>query len=172
MSGGTAARGTVAVRDICQAARHEAVWLPVGSGVTDADGRCKGLLQRQLSDLYPPPSTATAASLSPGSPALSAPSALPSPPLNTPPSTSGHREAEPAGSGTDRQSGVVKAAPLRASEFRLVFDAAPYLTAAHGTAGFFPLVSLHFRVAGGQDGERFHVPLLLSPFAFSTYRGS
>jgi 5-hydroxyisourate hydrolase len=39
-----------------------------------------------------------------------------------------------------------------------------------GTETFFPEVDLHFTVSDA--GEHYHVPLLLSPFAFSTYRGS
>ena len=37
------------------------------------------------------------------------------------------------------------------------------------TATFFPEVDLVFEVTGP---EHYHVPLLLSPFAYSTYRGS
>lgn len=37
------------------------------------------------------------------------------------------------------------------------------------TGGFYPEVSIVFRVAGG---EHHHVPLLLSPFGYTTYRGS
>jgi 5-hydroxyisourate hydrolase len=38
------------------------------------------------------------------------------------------------------------------------------------TGGFFPEVSVVFRVDG--DGGHLHVPLLLSPFGYTTYRGS
>jgi hydroxyisourate hydrolase len=48
-----------------------------------------------------------------------------------------------------------------AGELRLTFD----------TAGpFFPIVAVHFVVR--PDGGHHHVPLLLSPFGYSTYRGS
>ncbi len=50
----------------------------------------------------------------------------------------------------------------------LVFDTAAYF-AATGQSGFYPEVVITFRVA---DERHYHVPLLLSPFAFSTYRGS
>ena len=41
---------------------------------------------------------------------------------------------------------------------------------AHQPGGFYPEVAVTFTVA---DGERhYHVPLLLSPFGYSTYRGS
>ena len=49
-----------------------------------------------------------------------------------------------------------------------VLDTAGYF-AATGQAGFFPEVTLVFTVA---DASQHHVPLLLSPFAFSSYRGS
>jgi 5-hydroxyisourate hydrolase len=52
--------------------------------------------------------------------------------------------------------------------YRLVFDTGAYFAAAERT-GFYPEVSITFVV----DEERhYHVPLLLSPFAYSTYRGS
>jgi 5-hydroxyisourate hydrolase len=37
-------------------------------------------------------------------------------------------------------------------------------------AGFYPEVSVTFVVGHGE--EHYHVPLLLSPFGYSTYRGS
>ena len=51
---------------------------------------------------------------------------------------------------------------------RLVFDTGSYF-AATGQAGFYPEVTIAFSVAGERH---YHVPLLLSPFAYSTYRGS
>ncbi|MGP0223331.1 MULTISPECIES: hydroxyisourate hydrolase [unclassified Paenarthrobacter] len=53
--------------------------------------------------------------------------------------------------------------------YRLNFAIGDYY-AALGTDTFFPEVDLNFTVA--DTGEHYHVPLLLSPFAFSTYRGS
>ncbi|CAI5950526.1 unnamed protein product [Closterium sp. NIES-65] len=38
--------------------------------------------------------------------------------------------------------------------------------------GFFPSVSIVFQVLPEQEREHFHAPLLLSPFSYSTYRGS
>lgn len=52
--------------------------------------------------------------------------------------------------------------------YRLWFDVASY-AAATSQDIFFPEVSVTFTVA---DERHYHVPLLLSPFAFSTYRGS
>ncbi|GAA3086842.1 hydroxyisourate hydrolase [Streptosporangium carneum] len=52
---------------------------------------------------------------------------------------------------------------------RLVFDTGGYF-AARAVEAFYPEVSVDFTV--GDPDERYHVPLLLSPFAYSTYRGS
>ncbi|XP_071718420.1 uric acid degradation bifunctional protein TTL-like isoform X2 [Rutidosis leptorrhynchoides] len=45
-------------------------------------------------------------------------------------------------------------------------------TGKYNPHGFFPFVSVVFVVKESQKNEHFHVPLLLSPFSFSTYRGS
>ncbi|KAI7736227.1 hypothetical protein M8C21_022677 [Ambrosia artemisiifolia] len=45
-------------------------------------------------------------------------------------------------------------------------------TGKYNPDGFFPFVSIVFKVKESQKMEHFHVPLLLSPFSFSTYRGS
>ena len=42
--------------------------------------------------------------------------------------------------------------------------------AAAGTPCFYPSVEITFELA--EESEHYHVPLLLSPFAYSTYRGS
>lgn len=58
---------------------------------------------------------------------------------------------------------------LRPGVHRLVFATGDYF-AATGQTGFYPEVCLVFDAA---DPDRhYHVPLLLSPYAFSTYRGS
>lgn len=52
--------------------------------------------------------------------------------------------------------------------YRLTFEVAPYF-ASSGTPSFYPVVHITFTV----DAERhYHVPLLLSAYGFSTYRGS
>jgi 5-hydroxyisourate hydrolase len=58
---------------------------------------------------------------------------------------------------------------LGAGVHRLVFATGAYF-AATGQTGFYPEVSVVFEVT--DTGRHYHVPLLLSPFAFSTYRGS
>ena len=53
--------------------------------------------------------------------------------------------------------------------YRLVFDVAAY-SEATGQACFFPEVAITFALS--DPSQHHHVPLLLSPFAYSTYRGS
>lgn len=60
------------------------------------------------------------------------------------------------------------AADLPAGDLRLRFDTGAWY-AARGEVGFYPEVVVAFTVAAG---EHYHVPLLLSPFGYSTYRGS
>ena len=59
--------------------------------------------------------------------------------------------------------------PLQAATYQLVFEVAGYFRAA-ARAAFFERVTLEFHVA--DPSEHHHVPLLLSPFGYSTYRGS
>ncbi|QJY48166.1 hydroxyisourate hydrolase [Pseudonocardia broussonetiae] len=61
------------------------------------------------------------------------------------------------------------AADLAAGAHTLTFDTGGYF-AATGQTGFYPEVAVTFTVT--DPGEHHHVPLLLSPFAHSTYRGS
>lgn len=51
--------------------------------------------------------------------------------------------------------------------YRISFNTGKYCP-----AGFFPYVSIVFEIRESQKLEHFHVPLLFSPFSFSTYRGS
>jgi 5-hydroxyisourate hydrolase len=55
---------------------------------------------------------------------------------------------------------------LSAGTYRLVFDTAGYL----GSEAFFPEVVITFRADGVRP--KYHVPLLLSSYSYSTYRGS
>jgi 5-hydroxyisourate hydrolase len=57
--------------------------------------------------------------------------------------------------------------------FELVFEAGDYLAAtgqAEDGIGFLDDIPIRFGISDGQ--AHYHVPLLLSPFAYSTYRGS
>ncbi len=67
-----------------------------------------------------------------------------------------------------RVPGLV-AGTLRAGTHRLIFATGAWFE-AQGVDGFYPEVTVVFRV---EDPEaHHHVPLLLSPFGYSTYRGS
>ncbi|MGK8485537.1 hydroxyisourate hydrolase [Nocardia asiatica] len=57
---------------------------------------------------------------------------------------------------------------LEPGTYRLVFDTGAYF-AAREVETFYPEVAIAFAVT---EDRHYHVPLLLSPFAFSTYRGS
>jgi len=53
--------------------------------------------------------------------------------------------------------------------YRLTFDTAGYHMSL-GTSGLYPIVQVTFSV---RDGEtHFHIPLLLSPHGYTTYRGT
>lgn len=63
--------------------------------------------------------------------------------------------------------------PLEPGTYRLRFETGEYLDAEQ-TASLYPFVDITFHVTaqrGGADGH-LHVPLLLSPFGYSTYQGS
>ena len=80
----------------------------------------------------------------------------------------------PAGGGTTDADGRVRSLAagdgrLRPGAHRLVFATGAWFAAA-GREAFYPEVAITFTVAAGD--EHLHVPLLLAPYAYSTYRGS
>ncbi|GAA2119443.1 hydroxyisourate hydrolase [Nocardioides bigeumensis] len=58
--------------------------------------------------------------------------------------------------------------PLPTGDYRLRFDTGRWYE-FQGVAAFYPEVVVTFRI---QADEHHHVPLLLSPYGYSTYRGS
>lgn len=58
--------------------------------------------------------------------------------------------------------------PIGPGVYRLTFDTGSYHR-EHNVTPFFPEVQVVFTVR--QVGEQVHLPLLLSPFGYSTYRG-
>lgn len=58
---------------------------------------------------------------------------------------------------------------IEAGEYRLRFDTDSYFRVS-GRESFYRSVTIDFVVSAA--GEHYHVPLLLSPFGYSTYRGS
>jgi 5-hydroxyisourate hydrolase len=92
-----------------------------------------------------------------------------------------HTDDEGRGALVGTAAGTVDGAPVgtRASAeggaawpagtYRLVFDTGAYFR-AQGVDPFFPEVTVVFEVRDAD--QHYHVPLLLSPFGYSTYRGS
>lgn len=58
---------------------------------------------------------------------------------------------------------------LAAGIYRIAFDTDTYHR-ANGQPTFYPYAEIVFRIA--DPSQHFHIPLLLSPFGYSTYRGS
>jgi 5-hydroxyisourate hydrolase len=91
--------------------------------------------------------------------------------------------SRPDGGWLDVESGATDAdgryrfvAQTPPGMYRLVFGTGRYF-AARAVATFYPEVSIAFTIpepgdSAEADQAHFHVPLLLSPFAYSTYRGS
>ncbi|MEJ2152424.1 MAG: hydroxyisourate hydrolase [Gemmatimonadota bacterium] len=76
------------------------------------------------------------------------------------------------GSGTTDVDGRVAdllAATLESGEYRLRFETGAYFDQL-GTTVFYPYIEVAFSVA--HPTEHYHVPILINPFGYSTYRGS
>ena len=58
---------------------------------------------------------------------------------------------------------------LTAGIYRLRFDTGTYF-GSHNIDSLYPMVEVTFRVRDGE--QHFHIPLLLSPHGYTTYRGS
>ena len=71
--------------------------------------------------------------------------------------------------GDGRLRDLMKDASLTPGNYRLTFETEVYFRAL-GTEGFYPEVVVVFAVR--DSSTHYHVPLLLSPYGFSTYRGS
>jgi 5-hydroxyisourate hydrolase len=64
---------------------------------------------------------------------------------------------------------LIKSGTTDLGVYRLTFDINDYYR-AHRPAPFFPEIQVIFRA--GSEGEDVHLPLLVSPFGYSTYRGT
>lgn len=60
-------------------------------------------------------------------------------------------------------------APVAPGVYRLTFHTAEYF-AGLGGEGFYPEVTIAFEIKDA--AQHYHVPLLLNPYGYSTYRGS
>ncbi|MGR3433898.1 MAG: hydroxyisourate hydrolase [Shimia sp.] len=85
--------------------------------------------------------------------------------------------AEATTNGDGRTDGpILPVDRFQPGTYELLFFAGDYLRATHGAAGqalpdplFLDVVPIRFGMA---EGAHYHVPLLLSPYGYSTYRGS
>lgn len=78
------------------------------------------------------------------------------------------------GKGTTNADGRVSelvspAGSVAPGVYRLIFDTGKYF-AGQQSESFYPQVTIIFRLADA--AQHYHIPLLLSPFGYSTYRGS
>jgi 5-hydroxyisourate hydrolase len=70
---------------------------------------------------------------------------------------------------TDNDGRLWLPSMISAGVYRITFASGDYF-ATRGVPTFYPQVTITFEVTS--ESEHYHVPLLLSPFAYSTYRGS
>ena len=68
-----------------------------------------------------------------------------------------------------RAKGLLNGQQLEVGTYRLRFHVGPYFHAL-GRDAFYPYVEIVFQVRAAS--EHYHVPLLLNPYGYSTYRGS
>lgn len=83
----------------------------------------------------------------------------------------GPRWVEVATGTTDADGRITDLGPdtLFEGTYRLAFATLDYFD-AQGVDAFYPEITVAFRVTSAD--QHYHVPVLLSPFAYSTYRGS
>lgn len=77
------------------------------------------------------------------------------------------------GDGRNPEGALIDDASLKPGTYRLVFDVAAYFRARGVTLPdppFLERVPLDFGIA--HTDQHYHVPLLVSPWSYSTYRGS
>jgi 5-hydroxyisourate hydrolase len=81
----------------------------------------------------------------------------------------GWRELARATTDADGRARFEEAGAFDVATYRLRFETGDWFRGS-GLTGFWPHVEIAFDVS--DPDEHHHVPLLLSPFAYSTYRGS
>jgi hydroxyisourate hydrolase len=85
----------------------------------------------------------------------------------------GTQKAEPQGTretDADGRIGDLLDGPLAAGVYRLTFDVAGYFKKRGDKAPFISRATLDFQVT--DITRKYHIPLLVSPFSCTTYRGS
>ena len=78
---------------------------------------------------------------------------------------------EPIHKGTTNDDGRVKDFPqdLTSGVYRMTFYTKDYFIQTEVEKFFYPIVNMTFITV---PNEHFHIPLLVSPFGYTTYRGS
>ena len=71
---------------------------------------------------------------------------------------------------TDADGRIADLAEAVAGTYQLSFDVAAYYKKKGGA--FIQRATFEFEITDAPPGRRYHIPLLMSPFACSTYRGS
>ena len=79
------------------------------------------------------------------------------------------RQVASGRTNADGRTGESLGRELASGTYELLFAVAEYF-ARDGTAAFFETIPIRFRIDDAT--AHYHVPLLLSPWGFSTYRGS
>lgn len=74
-----------------------------------------------------------------------------------------------ASSQTDSDGRIVFDCPRQAATYRLQFRLEPYFKST-GRSAFFVKAPVVFQIT--DTGRKYHIPLLLNPYGYSTYRGS
>ena len=64
---------------------------------------------------------------------------------------------------------ILPAETFATGDYELEFHVGPYLRAQGSEPRFLDIVPIRFRMA---EDSHYHVPLLVSPYSYSTYRGS
>lgn len=79
------------------------------------------------------------------------------------------RIGEGATDDDGRLKTITPPGPVEPGTYRIRFDTKHYFNAT-GTQGFYPYVEVVFDIVDG--AAHYHVPLLINPWGYSTYRGS
>ncbi|HSC37068.1 MAG TPA: hydroxyisourate hydrolase [Chitinophagaceae bacterium] len=80
---------------------------------------------------------------------------------------------QPIGKGMTNRDGRIadlldKTVVLPPGAYKMAFEVAPYFERT-GRKSFYPFVEIVFTI---DSNEHYHIPLLLNPFGYTTYRGS
>jgi 5-hydroxyisourate hydrolase len=80
--------------------------------------------------------------------------------------------AEGSTDADGRVANLLAPGSLQPGIYRLRFDTATYFAQVGVESFFYPWAEIVFQIADHEPPAHYHVPLLLNPFGYSTYRGS